>query len=131
LSYLRAGVAGKNYRGGTAMLSLTYEEFPIDDKSLAELKMEVDYDWEEYNPGNWRDEPPSGGHPGGFTLKVKSAKVFDAEGNETVATPETLVKLQALAEASDDLTEWINEAIIKDYGDGPEPDWDLAWKDRE
>lgn len=106
-------------------MELVLDDYEFTEEIHAEVKLEVEYEWEPYNPGNWADEPPSGGGPECWEVKVVSAKLYDSEGRESVADAATLKLLQEKINKEDQT--WIEERLQEkgepedDYD--PEPPW--------
>lgn len=110
-------------------MDLTYDEFVMtkcpngEPDVIATLQLEVEYEWEPYNPGRWEDEPPSGGGPEGWEIKVKSAKLMNYDGCEAVATPESLARLQKMVSEDKAIDEWVGTQLQENHQE-PERDYD-------
>ncbi len=108
-------------------MELTLDDYELTNEIHAEVKLEVEYDWEPYNPGRWEDEPPSGGGPDCWEVKVISAKLYDSEGRESVADEATLKLLQEKLDKDSKMSEWIGEQLQEKGEPDNEPDYDPPW----
>ncbi len=104
-----------------AHVQLVRDDFELTKDVSAVVTMDVDYEWEPFDPGS-RDEPPSGGFADYWSLTVKSALLYSDDGTESVADADDLKLLQFIMENDTKINDWVMERLQEEGGPEDDPD---------